>query len=172
MKINQVNITYQPGEDRLLLKINTLDRAEVGFWLTRALVARLLASLGDLEKVAYGGEADAFRFVGMPPAAVTDVRRELHAAESDYQTPFDSLPQFYPLGQQALLAAQLVLRTEGEFTAFTLATATGLSLTVNLDAKLLASINTLLVDVVRKIDWGLLHAAPVSPAATGAPILH
>ena len=71
---------------------------------------------------------------------------------------------------QQLLVAQLLLRTEGELTAFTLATATGVSLTVNLDAKLLASINTLLVDVVRKVDWGLLH--PASPTSTEAPILH
>ena len=170
MKINQVNITYQPGEDRLLLKINTLDRAEVGFWLTRALVARLLASMGDLEKAAYGGEADVSRFVGMQPGAVTDVQRELHAAHSEYPTPFDGQPLSYPLGQQALLVAQLLLRTEGELTAFTLATATGVSLTVNLDAKLLASINTLLVDVVRKVDGGLLH--PASPTSTEAPILH
>jgi len=50
MQINQINISYHQSEDRLLMRINTLDGAELRFWLTRAVVARMLAGLAQSEK--------------------------------------------------------------------------------------------------------------------------
>lgn len=49
MIINQINISYIPVEDRLLLRINTNTSEEFRFWLTRAVVIQILSALAQVE---------------------------------------------------------------------------------------------------------------------------
>ncbi len=52
--IQQINIAYNPAEDRLLLKIGFSDEAELAVWLTRRLVKGLWQLLQTDEMTALG----------------------------------------------------------------------------------------------------------------------
>lgn len=50
--IQQINVTYNPCEDRLLLKIAIGDNAELAIWLTRRVVKNLWELLNDNTVIA------------------------------------------------------------------------------------------------------------------------
>ena len=43
--INQIQIAYSPEEDRILFRVNSMDRKEFRFWLTRRFTVLLVKVL-------------------------------------------------------------------------------------------------------------------------------
>jgi hypothetical protein len=45
MNIHQLSVSYDERQDRLLLRLNTQDRQEFRFWLTRRMALRLFPAI-------------------------------------------------------------------------------------------------------------------------------
>ena len=45
MKLKQINLNYQAGQDRILLRVSTHSGLEYQAWLTRRIVQRLVPAL-------------------------------------------------------------------------------------------------------------------------------
>ena len=45
MNIHQLSVTYDPLEDRVLLRVNTTTQEEVRVWLTRRMLTQMLPHL-------------------------------------------------------------------------------------------------------------------------------
>lgn len=155
MQINQVNLSYVPVEDRLLMRINTLDKAVMSFWLTRAITTRLLNALGTAEQQALK-EADRARYVGVPEEAVTQLNREAKAAPANFAAAWDEQASSYPLGETPLLVKELQMpQGPGKDAPLVFVCATGQTLTMTLNDVLLHSLITLVERFAGEATWGL-----------------
>ncbi len=111
MNIHQVNVTYVGEQDRLLLRINSLEGEEFRAWLTRRLALKLLPHLGQT--------AQAQLQQKLPPPApgtplseqrqqlVQNFQKEAEVYQGDFQTPFKAEPAKLPLGEQPLLVTEV-----------------------------------------------------------------
>lgn len=153
MKINQINLTHNPLEDRLLFRLNTHDKTEFRMWLTRAMSIKLLGLLDQAVNINLGHER---RDLGQPAIqAVTEFRREAVLAEADYKTDFVSTGAVYPLGEQPILVTDIVLDSAQPSPALGFQLAIQQVVNLSLDYELGLSISKLLTDVLNGVSWGI-----------------
>lgn len=169
MQIKQVNLIYVPLEDRLLMRINTMDKATMGFWLTRALTTRLLAALRESEaKVLEGG--DRARFVGVTDEELAQLNRQSRTAQADFTAAWDEYANSHPLGEAPVLITDLKLPNgPGKDAPLVLQCANGMMLTMTLNDVLLHSLLSLVERFAGEAGWGLgLGEGAVAPLAPEA----
>lgn len=96
MRLHQLNFKFDPGQDRLLLRINTSTQLELRVWLTRRLTVGVLPLLRKLivDQVA---KAEALESANGNGATVRDpkirellgeIKKDTILKTSDFETPF------------------------------------------------------------------------------------
>lgn len=151
MKINQVNFSYSALEDRLLFRLNTLDKVEFRMWLTRIMSIRLLGLLREVAKAGLGVERPG---VGQATLqTIEEFRREAALARADYEKSFSSEAETFPLGTQAVLVADIILDSSGTAPMVTFRLATGQEVNMSIDHDLGIAISKLLSNVMDGLDW-------------------
>jgi hypothetical protein len=146
--LQQMNISYVPEQDRLLLRISTSDNAEYRIWLTRRYSSLLLKVLVEqIEK--HGGYHDL--------ASRQDTRDRLRggALEKAYAPP----PTLtYPLGEQGVLAFRVTVgKQPSGAVALQLLPEQGQGITFTLDKPTLYLLYNVLEQALSQTDWKL-HA--------------
>ena len=169
MRLHQIRIDYHPEQDRLLLRVNTDDGAELRFWLTRRFVKGLWPAL--LRAAETVGEARA-----QPDPAVRkamlEFEHEKAVSQADFATPYKA-PINLPLGAEPLLVTRLRAQPDGRGNALIAMHPTqGQGMDLSMDAMLLHSFSRLIQGAVGKTDWDVrleLPRAPLpaAPAAEG-----
>lgn len=163
MRIDQINMTYDAREDRVILRVRTQEAALAALMLTRRLTRALLGALMQL----------ADRSVAkVTPAADPATRREVlafqHQAQvqaSDFQKPFN--PQGKPLlGEQPLLVTDVKLGGTAESGRWQLEFIgrDGHNLNLGLDSQGLHAVIKLFNDLLPQTGWDL---APVGLEGAG-----
>lgn len=116
MNVHQLSVSYQPEQDRILVRINTTEGSELHFWLTRRLTLGLTPVL---DKVA--AEQGVRQGVGgVPPAqvaamdplskkAVADFQRSETLRGADFRTPYQSAKETPPLFERPLLLTEVAI---------------------------------------------------------------
>ncbi len=159
-------------EDRLLFRLNTLDKTEFRMWLTRSKAIKLLELLEQAVKVNLQHQQ---RDLGRPALqAVMDFRRDAVLAEADYKTVLSEAESF-PLGPQPILISDLNLETSGAAPVLGFQLAIGQSVNLSIDHDLGLAVSKLLTDVIGTTDWGLATgkiSASEGVAAAGAMVMH
>jgi len=153
VKINQVNFSYSPLEDRLLFRFNTLSKAEFRMWLTRAMSIRLLGQLNEVVKVSLLREQAGAVVVAIE--AIGEFRREAVLAKADYVQPFSTGVEVFPLGPQPILVTDIVMDSSQPVSVVIFQMAIGQALNLSIDHDLGVAIRNLLSKVVDGLDWGL-----------------
>ena len=152
MQINQVNISYAPIEDRLLVRVNTTGGAELRLWLTRTLVMKIMPVMSKAEVQLF---APTVQHITNP--AVRSATEQFHVeetlAKSDFNSQFADKAASYPLGELPLLVAGVEVRMNGDSAALAFTLVDNRVMTINLNSQLLAGVNKLLVDVVKGTNW-------------------
>lgn len=154
MQINQVNISYHQSEDRLLMRVNTLDGAELRFWLTRAVVARMLTGLAQSEKALATRLAPQI-YAPSVARALEQFDQEASMAKADFTTQFADNATHYPLGEQPLLVVKLEIAKSEDKASFSFDLFSGQKVTINLAAQMISNIYSLLCDLLQRVDWNL-----------------
>jgi hypothetical protein len=152
VKINQVNFSYSSLEDRLLFRLNTLDKVEFRMWLTRALSLKLLGQLHQAARASLKREQPDMAQPAMQ--TVEEFRRDAALARADYEKSFSSEAQTFPLGAQALLVADILMDASKPAPVVTFRLANGQEINISLDYDLGVAIGRLLSNVVDGLDWG------------------
>lgn len=157
MHIDQINMTYDAREDRIILRVRTQEAALAAMMLTRRLTRGLL---GALLQLAERGVAR------VTPAVDPVARREVLAFEhqvqvqaSDFQKPFN--PQGKSLfGEQPLLVTDVKLGGDAESGRWQMVFfgREGHHLNLGLDAQGLHAVIKLFDDLLPQTGWDL---APV-----------
>jgi hypothetical protein len=104
-QIAQIQMSYSPLEDRILLRLGTDTRSELRFWITRRYAGLLRPKLDEITRQSGRGAMiadDATRRV------VSDFEREAALEKADFEAPFQESPESLPLGDSPVLLARLV----------------------------------------------------------------
>ena len=163
MGIRQLNGTYVPAEDRILLKITTDAAEEFRFWLTRPITAQLM---GAIHESATREIAQKF------PAQVAQTVAEFEQQAVKSQTKLDDQFQpgaTFPLGEAPALVVKLVIGEKGNDVSLDFTFPNGASVNVCIPPKLAQQFGVLLDGLQQKGNWGISQpVAPASPTAQSA----
>jgi hypothetical protein len=149
--LEQINVSYQPGEDRLLMKV-TSNREEYRIWLTRRYTALLL---GVLE--------NQLNALGTPTATRTgNLASKLK--QGAYEKPFKAEnTRKYPLGEQGILGYRInVSKPKDGSVNLQLLPEQGQGLNLKLDEATTTMFCNLIEQGLTQTDWQL-GASAVSP---------
>lgn len=176
MAIHQIQVRYDPAQDRLLLQVLTQDRQLLPMWLTRRLTARLMPHLRRTTSAAAVAGASP-RAMVLPDAhdMLAQASREKALKSADLQTPFDPGEARRPLGEEPLLPVSIDLSAPaGSGLAMTFRSEAGMSVEIKLGPDHALVMVELLESALAKSEWGIASAAgPASgpPAGTGPVLL-
>ena len=155
-KLKQINISYNPVEDRLLLRISSESEGaltEYRLWLTR----RFAQGFWNVcERIV---EDDTRRVEGVPSdhrEALKEFQQEAALSTTDFKTPYAAPTAETPLGPAPLLISKLQAhRGPGPHHTMSFVTAEGKSINLAMTLPLIHSIRKLIADAVEKTGWNL-----------------
>ena len=162
-QLHQMQITYAPVEDRLLFRVNTKQRQEFRFWMTRRYVALLWKTiLGHLRAAKSGGKAAT---PGSPavadstPEPLKDVllakEHEEQVAKSDFKTEYQE-SSYLPLGEQPVLLFGIGMKTGPEGASILcMHPPKGEGIEISLNDQITHSLCRLIADATKKAEWKL-----------------
>jgi hypothetical protein len=153
--LRQMNISYEPVEDRLLLRITAGEPGnldEYRIWLTRRFV-RIIWSL--LEKAVASEPVTDPRVPTESAGAIREFKQAAALAEADFSTPFSAEPTRTPLGPTPLLVCKIQIRQHTTGHLMILETAQGQTVNLALNTGLIHSFRKLLADQTLKAQWDL-----------------
>jgi hypothetical protein len=176
MLIQQLQISFDAREDRLLLRIATAEREEIRVALTRRLVKTLWPHLVRMLAGHLAGEPAASDAIEMSDGTVpTDAPQ----GAGSYTEPFDGDKLSFPLGIEPVLAMESRLQAiDGPACRIMLGEIRARKVSFECDRELLLALCAMIRATVDKADWHLdLDALPqaadaVTPPPDGSPTLH
>ena len=155
--IEQMQLKFDPQQDRLLLRVNSLDKQQLRFWLTRRIVKRLLPPLIDLLQKSVAGDRSGD---AKTAAALFEFEQQTVRDHVDFVSEFDDDATSLPLGEDGLLIETVSLTThEGGDVSVKLANNSNTSATLRLNEKLLHSLFAILRQALAVADWDLPSTA-------------
>jgi len=111
MQIHQMSVTYLPEQDRILMRINTVEDEEMRMWLTRRLMVGLwpLMSRMMTEHLLKLESAGASLSGANPELKkmLAEFRKEEFLQHADFETPYKEGQHRLPLGEEPLLVTDV-----------------------------------------------------------------
>ncbi|MEZ5627786.1 MAG: hypothetical protein R3E34_09690 [Rhodocyclaceae bacterium] len=158
MQIQQLQVAYDARADRLLLRIATAQREEIGVLLTRRLLKALWPGLQRMLNSHLSRKVPGTR------TAEAD-------ASGTFKAPFDETDLAHPLGTEPLLATESRLEPlEGPLCRIMLGETRARQVSFDCDKALMQALCAMIRGTVAKADWDLhLDDLPLPEAVTPAP---
>jgi len=165
--INQIQMSFVPGEDRIMLRMNTMDGTGFQFWLTRRYVKLLwTVLLGMLAK-------DVQIAVQSSDAAKQEMLSFQHqeaAQKMDFSQDFQDQEIQQPLGDVPILLAKITVKDRPDgVQILCMHPEKGEGVELALNQTLLHSICKLLQDTVAKAEWDMDLAQSLSSTMAASP---
>jgi hypothetical protein len=114
MNIHQLSVNYLQEQDRILLRINTTDGAELRLWFTRRLtlgltplLTRIVTDMVAKQEALASPHILAAAADAQTKAMLAEFKKEESLQKSDFTTPFKDLPAQLPLGPEPLLVTEV-----------------------------------------------------------------
>lgn len=164
--LHQINLTYDPGEDRLLLRIVTAGRAAYRLWLTRRVprqIAAILDNVADKRATQAGATSSDAR------EAVRGFQREAAEEKVDRTTPFDDADTTLPLGKNPLLINRARAATGPDGARLILEAKDSPAITLGLESGLVHSLAGLLGSGAAQAEWNIHIGRAARPDSEEAP---
>lgn len=162
-QLRQIQVSFDAEHDRLLLRVNTSEKAELRVWLTRRIVKRLWPIL---LRSLRANEAVVTQPTPERREAVLGFRHEGALSKSDFTQRFSEERACTPLGEAPILATRARLDRSGTRHRLALHPTEGQGVTLTLEEPVLHSLCELVRRAVRAADWDLeladFHAAPLA----------
>lgn len=152
-QLKQIQIAYSPVEDRLLLRINTADREEFRFWITRRYLKVLWQAIGAI--LAQNPQVRTQAGTAAKQT-VLSFQHEKAISEADFSRRFEEGAQALPLGTAPVLLTRVQTRRTPEgnnVVGMHPEAAQGVELVVN--EGVLHGLSRLIADAAGKADWDL-----------------
>jgi|TARA_B100000315_G_scaffold260385_1_gene321346 hypothetical protein len=164
--INQMQMVYNPEEDRILFRVNSTDHKEFRFWVTRRFTHLLLKVLADHlvsdPDISLQGTVAAKQ-------AVMDFKKEKAMDSANFQQSFQEDEAEFPLGRDTQLAYKITSNKVGDNLQLGIhpKTAQGINMVINRDIN--TTMTQLLLDSAGKAGWNLGVAKREEPTVQAAP---
>jgi len=156
-RFKQMNITFNPVEDRLLLKMTAGEPgslAEYRFWLTRRFVMILWKAF---DKILGEDESTGMQISPVNINAIKQFQQEAVLSKADFTTSYatDEIIST-PLGPKPLLVSKIQIKKgpAGQQT-LSLLTPDYKSINLDMDNNLIYSIRKLLAEAAKKAEWSI-----------------
>jgi len=152
-QIEQMQIKFDPVEDRLLMRVSGGDNLEFRFWLTRRFVKLMWPALSHALKQSPLVQTQ------LSPLARKEMLAFEHqkaVSDSDFRTPYRETPKTCPLGDEPVLLAKMQTRrnADGSFT-LALGPQSGAGIDLALNNGLLHSLAELIRNGAALAHWEL-----------------
>lgn len=150
-QIKQIQASYHPLEDRILIKLHTDQQQKIHAWMTRRFVKLLIPALqGQHPKT------------GQPMLDNAEqMTQEIEQQKAQMGTQFDSdydEPEFAeaPLGEDPILLAKITFKGLGsEYPQLLLEPETGSGISLSYNAQLTGTLLKLFTQALKQSDWSL-----------------
>ena len=157
MGIRQLNGSYIPAEDRIVLRVSTDAGEEFRFWLTRPVTAQLLASIRTI-----AARTIAQKFP--PQIAQTVTEFEQQAVQQQTKLDDEFVPgSSFPLGEAPALVVKLALAPVDNGVSLDLGMPNGANVNLRFAQQLAQQVGVLLDRLQHGANWLIAPAA--APAA-------
>ena len=174
MRIHQLNLKYEPDQDRLIARINSTSGLEIRLWLTRRLTLGFLPLLRRLtdEQIV---RADALATAAGAPRAPSDpklreflneFKKDAALQQSDFKTPFKESTDAPATGDDPMLVAEIALtplanaHLQVKFSGKVKGSTEKRDVQIDLDEKLMHGFLHLLEKSYVNSQWGQATIAP------------
>lgn len=167
MQMLQVNIGYDPGQDRLLLRISTSADLEYRLWFTRRMLRGIWPGLMQLVTASPLVKQQA-----APEArqAVVEFQRAQALQKAEFGTEYQAPSQTATPGGEPILVHGVRMRPLGDGThEIQLAPIDGPGVSLKLTEAMLHALVKLLQDGVKATDWDISLELPRAANASVAP---
>ncbi|MFQ5658923.1 MAG: hypothetical protein ACE5GZ_00745 [Gammaproteobacteria bacterium] len=145
-QLHQINVSYVPVEDRLLLRVSTKKGDEYRLWLTRRFTEMLINVLNrEIDKKG-----------GMSSIASSQETTKMFK-EGAFDKSYEADNIDYPLGETGILAYRIKAgNTENGNLRLELSPGTGKGMTLSLNRSLLYMFHNLLSQGIEQTGWRLI----------------
>ena len=158
--INQMQMAYAAEEDRILFRVNSTEKQEFRFWITRRYALLMLAVLSKHSDsdpdVTTQENPEAKR-------AVQSFKQEKAINEANFEKKFEDAANEQPLGEDAQLAFKLNYNIQNENLHLGIQPKTGKGINMVISREINSSLTQLLLSAAKKGDWRLKSTLSVSP---------
>lgn len=157
-QLQQLNVSFDAEQDRLLFKVRASDGTEIRLWLTRRYVKLLW---GVLKKMAENLSGAVVHQEQDKREAVLAFAHEEAVAKTDFRTPYKTEEVHHPLGEEPILVSKIQRRAgpvksgPGQNEILRMAPSDGQGIELTADNSMLHSICQLIANGVKKTDWDL-----------------
>jgi hypothetical protein len=171
MNIHQLGITFDPMEDRLLLRINTSDREELEVWLTRRIALRWAPQLSQFiaERLTSKADVQTALLNRHDQQMYADLKLHEQWGKSDFNTPFQrGDKKILPHGPLLLTDLQMTQQTDG-LTLLRMQErerehGSGRALEIRLNVELMSGLLRMLQEALPGTGWSDLPSSQDMPA--------
>lgn len=156
--LRQIQVRFDPEQDRLLLRVNTSSASELQCWLTRRMVRRLWP---HLENALSASPKVAAQPTPQARETVKAFEREGAIQGSDLSQPYRDEVESRPLGDVPILVSKVNLRRVGDQHLLSMNPRDGQGFTLRVHDRVLHTVCELIRRAVAQAEWGLeLGPAP------------
>jgi len=163
---NQINLSYDSVEDRILIRACENGK-EYRAWWTRRLALRLFKLF---QEHTFPTENSASHLQPDQQQSLGDIEKHGAVQQADFSTPFQEGADHFPLGENGILVQRVDIKTEGKIVRFVMLPAEGEGMTLSLPPGQRYSFEHMLQRVMVAAEW-LSEASPDSSAVRDKPPL-
>ncbi len=174
-KVHQIQFQYLPIEDRLLLKINTIQKEEYIFLLTRRFVSILYPVL---DKILHHNSSVSTHTKEIRSELIK-IQKERIFQKADTKTPYkgqstdknktQSKPFTHPIGSEAILLAKISNYVDKGVHKLKLDPEQGAGVDFVIEQNFIHLLRGLLLKSLAKTNWGLNFQKDASPQSASKP---
>lgn len=176
MKIHQFTLQFHPEQDRLVFRMNTVEKEEFRFYFTRRFVKLLWPVLLQMMEDDYKSRRP--ETVSPMTGAILEFEHEKVISQADFKQRYAEDTEKYPLGKDPVLLGQIRVKKIGNASVLCLLPSQGQGVEFHAGSGFLHTFCKLLHDTVAKADWDMRLHLPgeipqgVKPKAGQARVLH
>jgi hypothetical protein len=165
LQLHQINIQYDPAQDRLLLRISTTGKQEYRLWLTRRLTAMWWPALFQVL-----GHSDTLRQQQDPGTkkALLEFQHQNALQGTDFGRRFDA-EALEPAMAPLLVHKVQMRRSDEQYYLLVFSPQEGQGLEIRLPEKTVHALAKLIEEGVKLADWALAPPAAAQPTLAPAP---
>lgn len=150
--LHQLELSFNPLEDRLVLKIYTTDLNEFRFWLTRRFTKLIWELLKKVLDEAKKNEQEQKQQAEKVTKAFQEEQSKKHPLADKLSTKVTKTP----LGAEPLLAAKLAINPQqAGIYVLAIHTADSKGIEISANSYIILSLCKLIAETVKKADWDL-----------------
>jgi len=157
--LSQMQMLYEPEEDRILFRVNSTSGEEFRFWLTRRYTLLLIKVLKDYADKDPDVSAQA---TPAEKKAVEEFKQEQRLSDANFSKQFEEESNSFPLGEVTRLAFKLSFSLKDSSMHLSVQPKTGQGINFVINQEINASMIQLLKAASEKADWGIQSAFSTS----------